>query len=326
MKLSLDHTIKPFSHKFGQKVLFPKTTLVCQIFPNLVLITDLQDPSFSLKLEILVLEFIENFTIEVNYQASLIRVFGFSKDGFLEYKIVKTKNGLNFCLLRFEKPLSVIFNGKKHELVKGSEMALTSIKEQEDLFNEHLYLGVSKQQDMDAMLQRMDLKELLPFVFAFAQKFETTKKLKPLELEEIKKIILSKTTGFLVPTLDNPSHLQMDLKTEFLDQKQILAHLYQDMKQRLVTEDKNTLKVFFDMHKKFVTGKALNLKFSFGFIHIEWTKGFLRQVILVLNSPKKLNVEFPKSVKSFRLQKDNQVIGIEKICDQGIYCFDRFLA
>lgn len=326
MKLSLHHTIKPFSHQMGQIVLFPKTSLSVQIFPNLIWIRDLEDKTFEMKIELDILDFIENFTIEVNYQGAFIRVFGSSKEGFLEYKLTKTEDHLKWCLKRFNKELIIWVNQKKHTLTKGQELILIPLKQDVAPVIEHLYLGVSKQQDMDLMLKRMDLQELLPFVFAFGQRFESTKKVKPLTLDEIKKILISKTVGFLVPTLKNPLHIQMDLTTDFSNETQVLGYLYQDMKNRLVQENKNTLSIFFDMFKKFVSGKALNIQFSSGVIHIEWTKGFLRQVILVLNTERKLNIEFPKNVKSFRLQKDQQVIGIETIKEPGIYHFDRFLA
>jgi len=326
IQLSLKHSLKPFSHSFGQKVLFPSTDLICQIFPNLILISKLGKKDKAIEVKLDVKAFIEDFTLETDYQKNALRVFGKAEGSFLEYILFISERGLEIKLKRFESKLKVDVENQAAFLKKGDTLVLSENVQFLKQASEKLFLGVSKKQDMDEILKRKDLQEMLPYIFHMGQAFDEIEPLTIDSLEEIRRLIVVKTDGFFVPTLENPHHIDCEFSTNFKKPQEILSSIYHQIKQKLVKEEKDALILFSSMFKPFVAGKAFNLKFSDGFIHMEWTKGFLRQVIIVLNTDRPINIRFAKNVKSFRLRKEGKALEAKTICEKGIYHIDRFLA
>lgn len=152
-----------------------------------------------------------------------------------------------------------------------------------------------------------------------------------LDQNELKKAIEKILCGFFssgcIPSL-NDSYFQglgceNNPKTSPL---YLLCYLAFWFKDALVKQTGATLQFFSQLPKDLVAGKACDLCFDFGKVHIEWTKGFLRQVVLVIEKDVGLDLIFPKEVKSFRMKKNKKLHPQTHIFTSGVYHIDRFEA
>lgn len=344
MTISIFHKLKPFTHQKGQKFLIPGSSICFKVFPCKIVGYDLLTEKEIFDLELDLALFFKDFTAEVDFERRFLRIFGKAEEGFIELKIYKKQSTLYLHLQRFqESKLHVVLNGTKKALKVKESLELAEDPIFEIPVHEKLFLGVSKKQELDRMNQDKDIKEYLPYLFELgsslglkksenlqgifklieAMNEETeTAKIKQLEL-----LIYGFFKEGFVPFLDDRFHLGLhDLTVTKENPLLLLKKIYEFLKSALLEKTGHELKIFSSFPRHFVAGKATGLEFEYGKVHLEWTKGFLRQVVLNIQKPCKLDLIFPKSVKRFRVRKGKKVIKLSQELESGIYHIDNFHA
>jgi hypothetical protein len=344
MTISIHHKLKPFSHIKGQAVLIPGFSTLFRSYPcrlegyNLFHLK----PLFSLDLKIA--DYYLDFTTEVDYEKKVLRIFGRPEAGFIELKIFKKDHDLMLKLERcFQDRLEVLLDGKALTLTVKEVVKIA--EENFSIFDtcERIDFGVSKKQDMLSIEEKKCLKQYLPYIFSLGTKLKIGEPLNSayplsfiktwhsLNQNELKKALDKILHGFFslgfIPSFDDGLHQGLGCEDSAkLSPLYLLSQVAFWFKDALVKQTGSTLEFFSQLPKELVAGKACDLCFDFGRVHIEWTKGFLRQVVIVVEKDVGLDLVFPKNVKSFRMKKNKKLHPQTHIFTQGVYHIDRFQA
>jgi hypothetical protein len=340
MTISIHHRLKPFSHVPGQKYLIPGSTTTLQVYPCLIVGQDLLDQAHRFTIQLEFKDFIGAFTAEVDYQKNHLRIFGKHKDGYSELKIFKVGEELKLSLERHtNEALSLKLNSESIILPLKNSVKINDENHKDQSLGERLDLGVSKLQDIDRICQQMNLKEMFPYIFSLGSSLQhlsgpfsyQLKQLLSLDENQkrktLEKIFYGNFSCGFIPSVKDEKHLGLinflENETRDID---LLIGLYIFLKAAFVYSDGGDLKIFHHVPKDFVAGKVINLALPFGKMHIEWTKGFLRKLVLIVDTPIEVSLCFPKCVKNYRVRKNNHKIALSNQLTEGVYLFDKFEA
>ncbi len=317
MKIEICGHIKPFSHaQHGIFVILPGTTIAFIIHPSLIEV--LGSKSIKLDIEGPLLD----FTVALDVERSEIHVYGTSKKGYLHYKIISSENGFELLSLRDR------FN----------QLSFTkNLKHEKTIFSfEKLHLGINKKQDIDLIQKRMDMKEILPFLFMMGQRYtlDNAWRLPSIKsYKELQELYLLFFKGFFIPSLNdnlgikNP-HFQKDLPACFLANfKEAIGALF-------FKETKDSLFILPHLFPEFACGRMTHIKLfdSKLELNMEWSKKKIAKVILKAFAPLKFTLYFPSEVDRFRVRSSLKEIGLTccnklecKLDSEQILYLDRFI-
>ncbi len=343
--IQIKERLKPFSHLPGTSLLIPGTVLQTIIFPTKILITDLSllypDPLFEI-----IINFegpIENFTISLDLERMRVQVAGKSQKGFFDYFIYSHSSSGNPALKTNRMPKDsvgyTIKDLKKnilqekillpHQLLQCDTEKEPELKLPEIPHRERLSLGSHRKQDWDQVLKRLDMREILPFLFFIGQ----TAKHLPIEnvaeeevcqilnllqdaieyrkKEEIilhlKNVIFCNFNGILSPQLEDSNYHGITIKS-ILNQKasalSLLPLIFHHIRSLFFSEAEDKLLVLPCLPSYFHCGRLLGIHSGLvGLIDMEWSKKTIRRLILKPHHSRELNVVFCKSIKRFRLRR-----------------------
>lgn len=341
MTLSIHHRLKPFCHTPGTSYLLPGSGCLIEIYPCRLVIKSLLDETkevFDFKLS----NFYQDFTVEVDYLRRFIRVFGHADTGFIEYKVFKADTKIIFKLERYQDSLlQVIHQDQKRSFYLKEEVVIFEDKSHlERLHKSQLYLGFSKKQDIDVLARQKEPKALLPYILFLGESLhvdlpesikrgfvdylndcDQIEKAKRLE-----KILSAFFSQGLIPEPIDLMHRGFTGLPQAGSALFILKAMSEWIKEFLIKKQSNSVYVLDKLPREFISGRVTSLDFDFGKVHLEWTKGFIRKMILDIQKPSMFEVKFPKEVKSFRLKKDKMTIPMPSEWTCGLYYFDNFLA
>lgn len=344
MTIAIYHKLKPFSHIKGQSVLIPGSSTLFTSYPcrlegyNLFQLKPLFCVDFK------ICNYFLQFTTEVDYDKKTLRVFGHPEAGFIELKIYKKEQTLFLTLERcFQDRLEILLEGKP--FILNVKETIKIAEENFAIFDTHerVDFGVFKKQDFQSIEEKKCLKQYLPYIFSLGTKLKIGEPLSAsyplnfiktwplLDQNELKKGIEKILYGFFssgfIPSLEDKYFQGLGCedksKTSPLYLLSSIAFWFKDA---LVKHTGSSLEFFSQVPKELIAGKACDLCFDFGKVHIEWTKGFLRQVVLVIEKDVGLDLVFPKQVKSFRMKKNKKLHPQTHIFTSGVYHIDRFEA
>lgn len=344
MTISIHHKLKPFSHLKKQQVLVPGLSTLFTSYPCRLEGFDLFNlkPLFSIDFKIT--DYLFEFTTEVDFEKKVLRIFGRPEGGFIEFKVFKKEKALYLKLERyFQDSLELILDGLNITL-KIKE-AIKIGQEDFDTFDtsERVDFGISKKQDLLNIETNKSLKQYLPYLFSLGTKLKIGEPIHPVypldfiktwpsfNQNELKKGLEKVLCGFFsigfIPSFDDLYYQGLNCDQSIkISPLYLLSSLAFWFKDALVKHKDSTLEFFSQLPKELIAGKACDLCFDFGKVHIEWTKGFLRQVILVIEKEVSLQLVFPKNVRSFRMKKNKKILPLTHLYTQGVYHLDRFEA
>lgn len=344
MTISVHHKLKPFSHSKKQQVLVPGFSTLFTSYPCRLEGYNLlhMKPLFSIDFKIA--NYYTDFTTEVDFEKKILRIFGKPEAGYVEFKIFKEANVIFLKLERcFQDRLEVKLNDQ--EMILNIKETLKLAEETIALYDTHerVDFGVSKKQDFTSLEEQKNLKQYLPYLFSLGTKlklFEPLNIVYPLSFiktwnslnqNELKKAFEKLFHGFFssgfVPSFEDQYYqgLNSDSGSK-VSPLYLLSFVAFWFKDALVKQTGSSLEFFSQLPKELVAGKAVDLCFDFGKVHIEWTKGFLRQIVLVVDKDVGLDLVFPKNVKSFRMKKNKKPYPVTHIFTPGVYHIDKFQA
>lgn len=342
MTISIQHRLKPFCHLPGYEYLIPGSTCLYKVYPCRVEIKDLCNPSQILTIELPFHEFYKAFTCEVDYERKSLRVFGRSKDGFIEYRILKRGCDLFFKLERYSSSCTLVINGASREFLIKEEVFLLKESIEARSSHAHLFLGSTKKQELDVINKSKDPAQMLPYIFSLGDhlkdlgpsksldvldQVESLKTLHELEKNQLlERLLKCNFSSGLIPHLQDTLYMGLGNKPGLGCDLDLLKALSLWLKTSLISCDDHNLTLLKGLPRDFVAGKATHLEFKYGLIHLEWTKGFVRRVILDIKKSASLKLQFGHKVKSFRINRKSYSPQDQLDLQVGIYQLDKFEA
>jgi hypothetical protein len=325
----------PFSHLAGSKVVLPGSILQITIYPTLILIANRQ-------IHIPLTGPVDDFTVQMDLEKGLVKVWGHYKEGFLRYTIQATVDG-SFIIQAEKSPLADLF---------FSTSANTFVPQG----NEKLSLGNHKAQDWDLVRRRSDLSEIFPIWFRLGQLLPDTVldisagtsallgncQLTIADQDKLKVIpsfinlFNAGFEGILSPRLSDTDFQGFNLKETGPDFKGSAIALLKEgsnlIRSLFFRQRDNELEILPLLPPEFHSGRFINISCgALGTIDIEWSKKTIRRLVFHSQSLNEIIFRFPKELKTFRVcERKNhkgQIVstGSPVSVQQGIsYLFDNF--
>lgn len=330
MHIKIAERLKPFSHLPGTTCLIPLSAWQVQIFPTLLRFSDMMGKQIALKLGLL--GPMRDFTIELDLENALIRVFGHTARGYVRYQVVSEEKNV---VLHFEKtpPEGVEYHLSSQEspaVVKNNEKISIAISQEPIVpVHERLSLGMHKAQDWEMVCRRKDAKEIFPIWLRLS---ELTPVIHPpvskvgtlLLLAECENIIASRERNDLVSTFMNlfqagfygiftPRLIDDQFQGFVPDLSPVPANLSPIVlikrgaaliRSFFFQESEAALHLLPALPPEFHAGRFVALQCQDGSqFDLEWTKKLLRRAVLRAARDRQVVLVLQKPLKSFRLRR-----------------------
>ncbi|HSX12314.1 MAG TPA: hypothetical protein VLF61_02375 [Rhabdochlamydiaceae bacterium] len=313
MQIKIAERLHPFSHQSATFCLIPYTTWEVQIFPTRLYFRHLiHSKDFDLRLSFK--GPIKNFTLEQDLEHGVIRVFGESLEGYIEYLIVKDT-------LQFKKlPIAGILCGNT-TVHKGMVYPLPIEAFTLAESKERLSLGMHRSQDWDNVKRRLDLKEIFPAWLRLAALIPE-EKTKPIPnegtltlLNQCKQAIESEDKtelctlftqlfqaglqGILAPRLTDENFLGIAPEGKTSGFPLILLHEGAHLiKSLFFKEEQDTVYILPLLPPEFHSGRLLLGEE----IAIEWSKKLIKKIIWKSPIDREIRLNLQRPIQSFRLR------------------------
>jgi hypothetical protein len=347
LKIKIAERFHPFSHENGTPFLLPNSSFSVQVFPTRLNFIDLDN-----KLESFFLSFdfvgpLTDFTVELDLEQGLLRVFGVTKRGYMRYLVVAKSDGIWLLVEKIpeEKLLCCrSFPPAQLSLAKG-ESLLISLPFKNDTFTknqERLSLGMHKAQEWACIRRRLDFKEIFPLWLALShwtplrdvesysgsyalleecrQRIEHGEKLKV--LKAFKSLFLAAFDGVLVPRLVDAEYQGILPETmpqhPFASPLPLLTEGARLIRSLFVHGEGNLLVILPCLPPEFHSGRMIGVQALKGtIVDFEWTKKSLRRLQIVSLHGIGVVIKLPKGMRSCRVKKGRQVVKKLSIDPQG---------
>ena len=328
MLLKISERLRPFSHLPGTLCPLPGTARVFQVFPAML------RTSFEGNVEEIPLDIrgpVERFTVSLDLEKGLIRVWGREERGYFRYRIQAASES-DWEILA-EKGL-LPFSKRERE-------------ERPPLSLERLSLGCHRAQDWQMVCRRGDLAEIFPFWYRLGQLVPQEKSrvrggtLSLLEdcfgEEELyvcfEKLFKAGFEGILSPKLIDDLHLGFDLPqlAEEDSAFPLLSEGWLAIRRLLVEESGEVFRILPRLPKQFHAGRLLDAKVGNGLsLSLEWSKKRIKKIAAEAALPTELNLSLERGIESFRLRREKGDRGSKLQANKplklqpGRYFLDRF--
>lgn len=303
----------PFSHVPGTFCLLPRSCWQVQVFPTLLLFTNLHN--FSAFDVLLPLHGpLKGFTVEQDAEKGCIRVFGEGRDGYMRYVIERTEKGIGISFEKKIAGLEDLFFPFAPELPQN-------------ICEERLSLGVHKAQDVDLIRRRANFEEIFPFWLRAAALLppqpqekrgvgtylllkeceELVAEQKKLEiLPAFHRLFLAGLRGIFVPRLIDEEHqglLEEIPVPEDLLPLPLLSQSGALIRSLFFQESGNTVRLLPVLPPAFHAGRFTGIARTNGdTLDLEWSKKLLRRATYHSTTDQTLTLELQKELKRFRLR------------------------
>lgn len=353
MRITIAERLRPYSHTPGVWVPLPRSSLEVQVFPAFIRIRDLSEayPRDLGEVSVAILGPVDQFTVVLDLERGLIRVWGKSLGGFFRYRLSAVSSA---------RSISIVIEKSPSEGLHFSESSLIFlIKESSDIElqeKERLSLGNHKAQDWDAVCRRLNPIEFFPVWYrlgrlvpevSFQPDLGMSLLLKKCEhaiqagapehiLSHFRTLFRVAFTGIMSPRLTDEYHHGIPIPKPdssvknsplFLLKKgsELIRRLFLDV-------SGNNVHFLPAIPPEFHCGRFLQVTCgSLGEVDIEWTKKNMRQLIFRAASDETLIFHFPYGIKKFRLRHGDKDRGEYlscggelKVCQGNHYFFDNF--
>jgi hypothetical protein len=333
MKITIAERLHPFSHQTGAKFLLPGTSWSVQVFPTRLDFSDLEGKSDPFFLSFDFTGPIREFTAELDLEHGHLRVFGRTGHGYMCYQIYTKSDALWLTMEKLPGEGVICRRSSPAEsisLSKGESMIVCLLpKDQEKIASaERLSLGMHKAQDWDLICRRLDCKEIFPHWFLLGSlspeknnTFEETEGNFPLlhackrkieqgekesVLQAFENLFLAAFEGVLVPRLIDSEHQGILPKSEntplCISPMPLLIEGGKCIRSLFIQEREGELSLLPCLPPQFHCGRMIRARTcSNEVLDFEWTKKFLRSVLIRSESDKQICLKLPKGIGSFRL-------------------------
>jgi hypothetical protein len=298
---------RPYSHEFGSTSPIPNTNFTLQVWPTRVRLFS-PEQSFEYSLECAGLP--ENFTLMLDLEKGQIYWFYKTREGFFSWIICAVKGGVRFVLKRAAVS-GLLFNQKRMQ--RGEEFVQDlSVESTQFMSSERLCLGVHKEQDIERMVLRSDLKEMWALYFRLGQYFRSCKAFT--SADEIHKAQVSQLRSLL--TICPSEHELLGLSHDEVG-VDFFARSYKYIRNRFFLESQATLHLMPDMNL-FNAGRLVDLNFSKGKVSFIFRKKRVRRMVINPSVDGEIYIAPHKGCKLFRLRRGLNDKGYSLGIDQPV--------
>lgn len=326
MTIKILTRFRPFSHISPVFTLIPRTFYGAEITPAYIRIIDMRDKRVILE-KLLAYGPLEQFTVTLDLERERVELSGFSAQGFIRYTITAEK--------------IVCEKGEKEEIAipVSEKWPQNSVSK--------LSLGSNKAQNIEHMIQRGQLCELLPHLFLLAQMVPIVQDvvLNPGTLlfqaesdpsyENLKNLVRAGFKSLFYPRLFDDSYLGFAPICETKENQLsllLLQKLYPLLVGLFFKEDERAWHILQKLPKEFPVGRLIDFTTQKGHqVSIEWTKKSIRLLEIRANCDDYFIFKFSPDIKRFRLRTQDAkklefiTNGAEiSLTKGGRYFLDRF--
>jgi hypothetical protein len=338
MKITIAERFHPFSHRPGTVCPLPLSTWQATIYPTRIILSKIDAPSHSFILDLALQGPVKEFTVELELEKGIIRVFGFMGKKSIRYEIRRHTDGILFTFEKIPTPslqCNLLGKALSYQLVEKEPLLIPVPPEMTTVTipTTRLSLGMHKAQDWEMVLRRFDLREILPILMRLGATIPSTATVQQpsgtLQLlhafesacaarnkleatASCEQWLRTSFTGILVPTLNDtlfqgilPSSAPVSENTS------VLPHLIEGS--RLVRSlffeetqgpcEKTQWEILPCLLPAFAAGRLLNLSTQhLDTLSIEWSKHQLKKMIIHTSQQRLQSLKFPKEIRSFRLR------------------------
>ena len=284
---------RPYSHCFGTKSPIPNTSFSLEVWPRKMRLFS-KDQSFAYVVECN--GPVKNFTLLLDLERGCLVFFYQAKEGFISWSIKGHKDGICFYLKKSPSE-GLVVNNKR---MQAKDSFLETCKEEITGYEsvEKLCLGVHKNQEIDKVLLRGDLRETLPLYFRFGQYFKKTKPLDSIsvlqkaELCQIHALLMVKKSQHDLVGID---HISID--------HDLFASAYQRIRHDFFRQESKNL-YFMPNMNLFHAGRLTGLQFSCGTLSFIFRKKRVFRVVMDIHDDGEIHVSPINGLSSFRIRKN----------------------
>lgn len=330
MRITIAQRFQPFSHLPGVMCLLAGTTLRFQIFPTLILVSDLSgaDPKALGEIPLPLNAPFDKFTVLQDLEKSKISIYGKAGKVFQRFHLSSDAGEL------------LLLNDKNERIGIPFKVSVNP----HPLATERLSLGNHKAQDWCLVKRRNDLAEILPLWLRLGQSLPVQKiSTKPSLLlkcledkahQDFLNLFKAGFDGILSPRSQDSQHQGYPVDPIYKGDP-LLALLTQGgqaIRSLFIEQQERNISILPHLPQEFHCGRFIGIQLAgIGVLDIEWTKKQIRKMILAPTSNQTVQFDFGKKIKSFRLTQGSQPKGSRLIASSSIdihtgesYLFDRF--
>lgn len=289
----------PFSHLPGAKAVIPYTDIIVEAFPTRL---KFYKEELIFTIDLLITGPVKEFTLLQDLEKGSIRIWGKPREGYFVFEI--SREGIE--LIR-GKGLKIISDGEEKELRKNERRPL--FKEVFSVLDktERLSLGVDRKLDIDLVLRRFDLAELLPLLFFLSQKVKKspTDRKNLATKEEFVDFLRVSFSSLLAPEREDKNYLGLSFEglSDRESRMSLFSLAYASIKRLIVEENERLVYLLPHLFSEFHAGRLLGGIVSFGTVDLEWAKRKLKKAIFTANRDAIFTLNVPGKMKTFRLKR-----------------------
>jgi len=305
----------PFTHSLKTKCLVPRTSESVTIFPTRIIFKEKE-------IDLPLTGPFSNFMVQSDFERGKLTVSGKSTEGFFRFEI-------------YAKESQIVFDPVKLKMEKV-EIPVSCV--QLPVTKERIAFGCHKKQDIEGIIKRDDLREILPFWHRLALIHPQKKDGDAPLIEEAKGLLLENKKEEALSSIR--CAFQSGFSSLFHPEK--VDPFHQNLSQEqdasaLILDGANCIRDFFfqekgdDLYllphlpKDFVFGKMTDISLKFGTFDIEWSKGQIRRAIFKVQKRTQVRLVLQPGIKSFRVNKVRRMHSGDTLSlDVGTVLLDRY--
>lgn len=248
---------------------------------------------------------LKHFTVELDLERGRSALFGEAGQGYFRIPIELVREASCIRVGEYSLPMQSI------------PSALVP--------QERLSFGCHKASDWDKMRARADLREWLPHWHRVGQWVGGIRSSsnEACSYERLQELFEGNFSDYFVHDSTRWNLLGMDAKNSISGSPHIEGAAL--IRALLIQDEADSMKLLPSLPTDFVAGRYLNARCNWGTVDFEWTKGFMRRVVLRAEKSAVLTVVFPKGVKHCRVRgAPFQNSGKLELESGQTYYFDKF--
>lgn len=315
MYIKIARKLQLFSHTPGISCLLPRTLVRISFFPTCLQVEGLEPIHFSLTGPV------KEFTVEVDVEKDLLRVFGQAQEGFFRYLLFAENNSLVFYLEKGPLPFPL----------KEKKVLLSLSQVQRQPSQEKLSLGSHRKADWELLCRRLDLREILPFWLLFGQILPSLSAEKIPEegnyllLAQLRETIARSDknrietallslfqagfSGIFLPQLSDPRFLGLSPavagSAHSFSSFSLLEQSAQLIRSLFFRERERKFYLLPCVPPSLHCGRYLSLMTSEGDrLDLEWSKKLLRRALIVPGATREVELHLQASLDTYRCRRD----------------------
>ena len=319
-RIKIAHRVKPFSHLKKTQCLIPCSTFAATITVGKVSLENLVGRK-KVHLLLGVKGPVRQFTVEQDLEKCRVNVMMRTESGDIRYYLERDGDEVVIVMAKVPKGgLTFTFNGEEEKLKKHHRVALCKDGSLMPYKSPtRLFLGCTKGQNVEGIMWRHDMKEVLPILYALSKVVpeieggsERGGNYELLEKGEISHLFEAGFESLLMPRSNDTDYQGFVNSESEAGPLGLLSGLKSLILSLFIKEVDGRVEILPNLPKMAVSGRLIGVELSIGKIDLEWTKGKVRRLALYANRDASISFKFPKNITSYSLSVNKEFKNVLK--------------